>query len=292
MPPAVNELGTNSSLILDHVEYKYNPNTAYEKLAVSDLSLTFTKGEFIGLVGHTGSGKSTLIQMLNGLIKPTKGSIYFNGQDISEEGYSLKFLRSKVGMSFQYPEHQLFANTIVEDVAFGPNNLGWDRLKIDKNTFDAIKLVGLPDDCYDMSPFELSGGQKRRVAIAGVLAMEPEFIVLDEPTAGLDPKGRDEILKAIKHIHDERGITVILVSHNMDDVAKYADRLIVMNDSKLEFNDTPRRVFENADKLKEMGLNVPSVSELMNKLNELGYPKYPYLIDENEALSAIKGWFL
>ena len=289
--PTLDEINGKSSIILDHVGYTYGEGTIYEKNAVIDANLTIIKGEFIGVVGHTGSGKSTLIQMLNGLLKPTSGVIYFNGQDISEEGYSLKFLRSKVGMSFQYPEHQLFANTVVEDVAFGPKNLGWDNLKVDSNTFKAIKAVGLSDECYDMSPLEMSGGQKRRVCLAGVLAMEPDYIILDEPTAGLDPKGRSDILELIDSIHKERGITVIMVSHSMDDVARYADRLIVVNDGIIEYDDVPRRVFQNVDDLKRMGLDVPNVSDFMSRLAKMGYKINPYIIDANEIVEQIKGWF-
>mgnify|MGYP002624410593 CR=1 FL=1 len=290
--PSLEELKGASSLILDHVGYTYGEGTVYEKKAVVDADLTITKGEFIGIVGHTGSGKSTLIQMLNALLKPTSGKIYFNGQDISEEGYSLKFLRSKVGMSFQYPEHQLFADTVVQDVAFGPKNLGWDNLKVDSNTFKAIKAVGLSDECYDMSPLEMSGGQKRRVCLAGVLAMEPDYIILDEPTAGLDPKGRDDILELINSIHKESNITVVLVSHSMDDVAKYADRLIVVDDGVIRYDDVPKRVFLNVRELKDMGLDVPNVSDLFNRLSDIGYPVDSNIIDEEKAIEYIAKWFI
>ena len=219
-------------LIADHISYVYSAGTAYEKKALNDVSLTINKGEFIGIIGHTGSGKSTLIQHFNGLEKATSGTIYFNGQDIYDKDFNMKSLRSKVGLVFQYPEHQLFETTVLEDVKFGPKNLGLDKIEIDLRAFEAIKQVGLSEKCYDASPFELSGGQKRRVAIAGVLAMKPEILILDEPTAGLDPRGRDEILDQIAKLHKE-GLTVILVSHSMEDVAKYVDRLLVMNAGEL-----------------------------------------------------------
>ncbi len=290
-PPAPKELVGKSSLILDHVSYIYNSGNVYEKTALKDVNLTFTKGEFVGVVGHTGSGKSTLIQHLNGLLKPTEGTVYYCGEDIASKEFSLRTLRSKVGMSFQYPEHQLFENTIYDDVAFGPRQLGWDELKIEKNTFEAIRLVGLQDNCYDLSPFQLSGGQKRRVALAGVLAMEPDYLVLDEPAAGLDPRGRDEILNRIYSICKEKGIAVILVSHSMEDVARYADRIIVIDDGEIVYNDTAARVFVNADALEKMGLSAPKVTYMMRSLSEYGFPEYPYIIKEEEAVSIIKGWF-
>ena len=286
------ELMREVSLIFDHVGYRYGTGTLYEKQALKDVNLTLTKGEFVGIVGHTGSGKSTLIQHMNGLLKPDEGTIYFCGQDISEKDYSLKELRSRVGLSFQYPEHQLFENTVYEDVAYGPRNLGWAELKIEKNSFDAIKLVGLPDDCYDLSPFQLSGGQKRRVAIAGILAMEPDFLVLDEPTAGLDPKGRDEILGQVANICRERGITVVLVSHSMEDIANYVDRMIVIDDGEIRYNDVPERVFAHEEELREMGLAVPKVTDFMQQITDNGYPACPYVIREQEAVDIIVSWFL
>lgn len=289
--PSLETIQGDSSLILDHVNYIYGKDTLYEKNALKDINLTFTKGEFVGIVGHTGSGKSTLIQHFNGLLKPTSGTIYFCGEDIFGEGFSLKKLRSKVGMSFQYPDHQLFENTIFDDVAFGPRNLGWDKLKVEMESYEAIRLVGLPDDCYDDSPFQLSGGQKRRVAIAGVLAMNPDYLVLDEPTAGLDPKGRDEILGQIYRICKERGITIILVSHSMEDIARYVDRVIVIDDGQIAFNDAPARVFSHIDELEEMGLMAPKVTYLMRDLARENFPAYPYLIKEEEAIDNISNWF-
>ena len=256
-------------LIADHISYVYSPGTAYEKKALDDVSLTINKGEFIGIIGHTGSGKSTLIQHFNGLEKATCGTIYFNGQDIYDKDFNMKSLRSKVGLVFQYPEHQLFETTVLEDVKFGPKNLGLDKLEVDLRAFEAIKQVGLSEKCYDDSPFELSGGQKRRVAIAGVLAMKPEILILDEPTAGLDPRGRDEILDQIAKLHEE-GLTVILVSHSMEDVAKYADRIIAMNDGKVAFDGTPKEVFRHYKELERMGLSAPQTTYVMQEMKDLG----------------------
>ena len=256
-------------LIADNISYVYSPGTAYEKKALDDVSLTINKGEFIGIIGHTGSGKSTLIQHFNGLEKATGGTIYFNGQDIYDRDFNMKSLRSKVGLVFQYPEHQLFETTVLEDVKFGPKNLGLSKLEVDLRAFEAIKHVGLPEKCYDDSPFELSGGQKRRVAIAGVLAMKPEILILDEPTAGLDPRGRDEILDQIAKLHRE-GLTVILVSHSMEDVAKYADRIIAMNDGKVAFDGTPKEVFRHYRELERMGLSAPQITYVMQEMKGLG----------------------
>ena len=217
------------TLLVNELEHIYSRNTVYEKRALHDINIKIEDGEFIGLIGHTGSGKSTLIQHLNGLLKPTSGGIFYNGEDISDRDFSLKKLRSKVGLVFQYPEHQLFENTVVEDVRFGPKNVGVEPLEADLRVFEALKQVGIGEDLLDVSPLELSGGQKRRVAIAGVLAMNPEVLILDEPTAGLDPEGRDEILDLVNRLHKERNITVIIVSHSMEDMAKYVERLIVMN---------------------------------------------------------------
>lgn len=228
------------SIIVDKVNYVYSQGTAYEIQALKNINLKIEDGEFIGIIGHTGSGKSTLIQHLNGLTKATSGAIYYNGADIYDEGYNLKELRSKVGLVFQYPEHQLFETTIFEDVCFGPKNQGLTKEEAELRAFAALKSVGLPEEVYYHSPFDLSGGQKRRVAIAGVLAMQPEVLILDEPTAGLDPKGRDEILDQVAKLHKERGITVILVSHSMEDVAKYVDRIIVMNQGSVMFDDIPK----------------------------------------------------
>ena len=256
-------------LIADHISYIYSPGTAYEKKALDDVSLTINKGEFVGIIGHTGSGKSTLIQHFNGLEKATSGTIYFDGQDVYDKDFNMKSLRSRVGLVFQYPEHQLFETTVLEDVKFGPKNLGLSKVEVDLRAFEAIKQVGLSEKCYDDSPFELSGGQKRRVAIAGVLAMKPEILILDEPTAGLDPRGRDEILDQIAKPHKE-GLTVILVSHSMEDVAKYADRIIAMNSGKVAFDGTPKEVFRHYKELERMGLSAPQITYVMQAMKELG----------------------
>jgi energy-coupling factor transport system ATP-binding protein len=258
-------------IIFDHINYVYNPGTAFERHAIKDINFTINKGEFIGLIGHTGSGKSTLIQHMNGLVKATSGHIYFNGEDIYEPKYSMKKLRSKVGLVFQYPEHQLFETTVFKDVMFGPTNLGLEKLVIEMRTYEALKMVGIGDDLLDASPFELSGGQKRRVAIAGVLAMKPEVLILDEPTAGLDPKGRDDILDQIALLHKESGITIILVTHSMEDVAKYADRLLVMNQGELVMSHTTKEVFSRYKELEDMQLAAPQVTYVMNALKEKGY---------------------
>ena len=260
------------SIIVDKVNYVYSQGTAYEIQALKNINLKIEDGEFIGIIGHTGSGKSTLIQHLNGLTKATSGAIYYNGADIYDEGYNLKELRSKVGLVFQYPEHQLFENTIFEDVCFGPKNQGLTKEEAELRAFAALKSVGLPEEVYYHSPFDLSGGQKRRVAIAGVLAMQPEVLILDEPTAGLDPKGRDEILDQVAKLHKERGITVILVSHSMEDVAKYVDRIIVMNQGSVMFDDIPKRVFAHYRELEAVGLAAPQVTYLMHELAAAGIP--------------------
>ena len=222
------------------------------------------------MIGHTGSGKSTLIQHLNGLVKPSNGTIYYNGRDIWDEDFSRKELRTKVGLVFQYPEHQLFETTVVKDVEFGPKNMKLPQLEVNLRTFEAIKMVGISEELYDASPFELSGGQKRRVAIAGVLAMKPEVLILDEPTAGLDPMGRDEILDQVAKIQKKRGITVILVSHSMEDVAKYVDRLIVMDHGSVRFDGTPKEVFRHYKELETMGLAAPQVTYVCEELNRRG----------------------
>lgn len=259
-------------IIVDKVNYVYSQGTAYEIQALKNINLKIEDGEFIGIIGHTGSGKSTLIQHLNGLTKATSGAIYYNGADIYDEGYNLKELRSKVGLVFQYPEHQLFETTIFEDVCFGPKNQGLTKEEAELRAFAALKSVGLPEEVYYHSPFDLSGGQKRRVAIAGVLAMQPEVLILDEPTAGLDPKGRDEILDQVAKLHKERGITVILVSHSMEDVAKYVDRIIVMNQGSVMFDDIPKRVFAHYRELEAVGLAAPQVTYLMHELAAAGIP--------------------
>lgn len=260
------------SLILDHVNYIYGDDTTLAIKALDDICLNIPDGQFVGVIGHTGSGKSTLMQHLNGLLKASDGSIYFNGEDIYDKDYDMKKLRSKVGLVFQYPEHQLFEIDVFSDVCYGPKNLGLDRKEIELRAYDALKKVGLPDEFFYQSPFELSGGQKRRVAIAGVLAMKPEVLILDEPTAGLDPKGRDEILHQIKKLQTETGMTILLVSHSMEDVAEYVDRIIVMNQGKVMYDDTPRNVFKHYRELESVGLAAPQVTYIMHDLRKKGLP--------------------
>ena len=260
------------SIKAEHLTYKYGDGTAFEQYALKDVNFEIPDGQFVGLIGHTGSGKSTLIQHLNGLIKPTSGRILYNGTDIHSEGYSLKKLRSKVGLVFQYPEHQLFEIDVFSDVCFGPKNLGFSDEEIKNRAEEALRLVKLDEKFWKQSPFELSGGQKRRVAIAGVLAMGPEVLILDEPTAGLDPRGRDEILDQIRELHDKKGMTIILVSHSMEDIARYADRLIVMNSGEVMYNDTPKNVFAHYQELEKVGLAAPQVTYIMHDLKMKGFP--------------------
>lgn len=259
------------SIKIEHLNYVYSQGTAYEKQALKDICLEIPHGEFVGIIGHTGSGKSTLIQHLNGLIRATSGALYYNGENIYEENYNLRALRSQVGLVFQYPEHQLFEIDVLTDVCFGPKNQGLPKEECEKRALEALKLVGLKEKYYKSSPFELSGGQKRRVAIAGVLAMRPKVLVLDEPTAGLDPKGRDDILDQIAYLHRESDLTVVLVSHSMEDIAKYADRLIVMNRGEVQYNDSPKNVFAHYRELEKMGLAAPQVTYIMHELKEKGF---------------------
>ena len=256
------------SIVLENVSYTYSPDTAYEIHALKQVSLEIRDGQFIGLIGHTGSGKSTLVQHLNGLVKATSGHIYFNGEDIYSENYDMRRLRSKVGLVFQYPEHQLFEVDVLSDVCFGPKNQGLSQEEAEKRAREALRMVGISEEYEKQSPFDLSGGQKRRVAIAGVLAMEPEVLILDEPTAGLDPRGRDEILDQISLLHKERGITVILVSHSMEDVAKYVERIIVMNQGEVMYDDVPREVFRHYKELESVGLAAPQVTYIMHTLKD------------------------
>lgn len=259
------------SIKLEHVNYIYSPGTAYEKKALSDICLEIPHGEFVGIIGHTGSGKSTLTQHLNGLIRATSGTVFYNGENIYAEGYDMRKLRSQVGLVFQYPEHQLFEVDVLTDVCFGPKNQGLTPEECEKRATEALRLVGLKEKYWKSSPFELSGGQKRRAAIAGVLAMRPGVLVLDEPTAGLDPKGRDEILDQIAYLHRQSDMTVILVSHSMEDIAKYADRIIVMNKGKILYNDTPKQVFSHYQELEKIGLAAPQVTYIMHDIREAGF---------------------
>ncbi len=258
------------SLILNHVNYVYSADTTYEIKALDDVCLEIGNGEFIGLIGHTGSGKSTLVQHMNGLLKATSGQILYNGEDIYDKDYSLKLLRQKVGLVFQYPEHQLFETDVISDVMFGPKNLKLSKIEVEKRACDALTMVGFPEEMWNRSLFELSGGQKRRVAIAGVLAMKPEMLILDEPTAGLDPKGREEILTLIRGLQKEQGITIVLVSHSMEDVANYVDRIVVMDHGRVMMNDVPREVFRHYEELEKMGLAAPQVTYIMQALRMKG----------------------
>lgn len=258
------------SIKIEHLNYIYSQGTAYEKQALTDINLELPAGQFIGIIGHTGSGKSTLIQHLNGLVRATSGTIYYNGENIYAEGFSMKDLRSRVGLVFQYPEYQLFEVDVFTDVCFGPKNLGLPKDEVEARAYEALRQVGLKEKYYKKSPFELSGGQKRRAAIAGILAMKPEVLILDEPTAGLDPRGRDNILDQIAQLHGERGITVVLVSHSMEDIAKYVERIIVMQKGHVRFDDEPRKVFEHYQELEQIGLAAPQVTYVMQELKKRG----------------------
>ena len=258
------------AIVLDHVDHIYEEGTSISFQALTDINLVIPDGQFIGLIGHTGSGKSTLVQHLNGLLAPTSGTIYYNGEDINEKGYSRKGLRSKVGLVFQYPESQLFEETVAKDIAFGPKNLGLDEAEIDRRVHEAADFVGLDLALLERSPFELSGGQKRRVAVAGVMAMRPRILVLDEPAAGLDPEDRDDILSVVKEYHKKTGTTVLLVSHSMEDIAKYANRVLVMSNKKIAMYDTVEKVFARAPELLGLGLSVPQVTKIFLKLREMG----------------------
>lgn len=260
----------NPILKLEHIEYVYSSGTAYEKRALKDINLDIYEGEFVGVIGHTGSGKSTMIQHLNGLMKATSGALYYNGENIYDEKYNLRQLRNNVGLVFQYPEHQLFEIDVLTDVCFGPKNQGLTEEECKKRAIEALELVGVSEKYYDTSPFDLSGGQKRRVAIAGVLAMRPKVLVLDEPTAGLDPKGRDEILDQIAYLQKERNLTVILVSHSMEDIAKYVDRIVVMNKGRKMYDGEPKEVFAHYKELEKVGLAAPQVTYIMHALSEKG----------------------
>ena len=267
--------------------YTYGEGTALERQALKHVSFEIQDGEFVGLIGHTGSGKSTLIQHLNGLIKPTSGDIKYQGVSIYSQGYKLKDRRSKVGLVFQYPEYQLFEADIFTDVCFGPKNLGFPQEEVEKRARHALKLVGMDEKFYKQSPFELSGGQKRRVAIAGVLAMRPEMMILDEPTAGLDPQGRDEILGQIERLNREHGLTILVVSHSMEDMARYVDRIMVMNDGVKMFDDTPKEVFRHYKELEAIGLAAPQITYVVQGLRERGIPIDDAITTVEEAREAI-----
>lgn len=275
------------SMKLKKVSYVYSEGDAFEKKALDEISLEIPDGQFIGIIGHTGSGKSTLIQHLNGLLRATSGAIYYDGENIYQEGYDMRTLRSKVGLVFQYPEHQLFEVDVFSDVCFGPKNLGLSKEEVEERAKKALTQVGLDESYYKKSPFELSGGQKRRVAIAGILAMHPQVLILDEPTAGLDPKGRDEILDQVALLQKERKITVTLVSHSMEDVARYVDRIIVVNDGKILFDDTPKQVFQHYKELESVGLAAPQVTYVVKALKEKGWDIDTTATTVEEAKEAI-----
>ena len=274
-------------LRLENVNYVYSPETAYEKKALKDINLDIYRGQFIGVIGHTGSGKSTLIQHLNGILKATSGAMYYKGENVYAEKYNLKELRNNVGLVFQYPEHQLFEVDVLSDVCFGPKNQGLSPEECRKRALSALRLVGLPEKYYEVSPFDLSGGQKRRVAIAGVLAMRPKVLVLDEPTAGLDPKGRDEILDQIAYLQKESNLTVILVSHSMEDIAKYVDRIVVMNRGNKMYDGRPKDVFAQYKELEKVGLAAPQVTYMMHELAAKGIPVNLEATTIEEAVEAI-----
>lgn len=259
------------SIIFDHVSYRYNTGIKNEPLALEDISFKVEDGDFLGIIGHTGSGKSTLVQHMNGLLMPDKGSIYFNGQDISDRDFDRVSLRQKVGLVFQYPEYQLFENKVIDDVKFGPKNMKLPNTQADLRAFEALKLVGIGDELLDASPFMLSGGQKRRVAIAGVLAMKPEVLVMDEPAAGLDPAGREEIFELISRLHKQYKMTIVLVSHSMEDMGKYAKKLLVLNHGKIFVKGSPKEVFKLEKELCAMGLKIPEAAYILNRLKENGW---------------------
>lgn len=275
------------SIRLEGINYIYGQGTEMVSHALHDINIEIKDGEFVGVIGHTGSGKSTLMQHLNGLMQPTSGHIYFDGQDIYAEGYSMKQHRSKVGLVFQYPEHQLFEIDVLSDVCFGPKNLGFSKEEAEQQAKEALALVGLDESYYKRSPFELSGGQKRRVAIAGVLAMKPKMLILDEPTAGLDPMGRTEILELISKLRKETGIAIVLVSHSMEDAAEYVDRVIVMNKGRVAYDGTPKQVFAHYIELEEMGLAAPQVTYVVHTLREKGLPIKTDAITVEEAAEDI-----
>ncbi|NLL81210.1 MAG: energy-coupling factor transporter ATPase [Tissierellia bacterium] len=277
-------------MIIDirNVNYIYNPNTPFEKKALNNINIQIDEGEFIGLIGHTGSGKSTLVQNLNGLIKPTSGDIIVDGINLTQKNANLKEVRQKVGLVFQYPEHQLFEETIYSDIAFGPKNLGLKDEEVDLRVKSAMENVGLDfESLKDRSPFELSGGQKRRVAIAGVIAMKPKVLILDEPTAGLDPAGRDEILGGIKRLYEKEKITIVLVSHSMEDIAKLVNRILVMDEGELVMDDIPKEVFKRASELKKIGLGVPQITDFMKQLKSKGFDVNDDVVTVEEAKEEI-----
>ncbi|ADZ85198.1 MULTISPECIES: energy-coupling factor transporter ATPase [Cellulosilyticum] len=275
------------SIKIDHLTHIYNEGTPFQKVALEDINMSIEKGEFVGIIGHTGSGKSTLIQMFNGLLKPTKGEVYVNQQNIHGEKINKKEMRQRVGLVFQYPEYQLFEMTVKDDVAFGPKNMGLTKEEIDKQVKFGLDAVGLDESYYEKSPFELSGGQKRRVAIAGVLAMNPEILILDEPTAGLDPKGRNELFEQLKKMHQELGLTIVLISHSMEDVAKYVEKLFVLYKGRIAYTGSPREVFAHGKELEKIGLAMPQIKYIMEDLKQKGMDIDTDVLTVEEAAAKI-----
>lgn len=282
---------TGMSLIFDHVSFKYNTGKKNEPMVLDDISFQVETGDFLGIIGHTGSGKSTLVQHMNGLLLPTKGNIYFNGQDITDSDYDRVKLRQNIGLVFQYPEYQLFENSVIEDVKFGPKNMGLSQMEVDLRAYEALKLVGIGEDLLDASPFMLSGGQKRRAAIAGVLAMKPQVLVMDEPTAGLDPAGKEELYRLIRNLHEKQNMTVIIVSHSMEEMGQYAQKLLVLNKGKILAEGTPKEVFCFEKELEMAGLKIPEVTYIMNRLREKGWDLKNSAVTVKEAAELIfKAW--
>ena len=272
---------------VDHLRHTYSAGTPFEKVAIDDIDLDIPAGQFVGIIGHTGSGKSTFIQHLNGLLAPTSGTVLFDGEDIHRSKAATRDVRFQVGLVFQYPEHQLFEVNVLQDVCFGPKNQGLDRRDVELRAFEALRNVGFPEELFYQPPFDLSGGQKRRVAIAGVIAMKPDVLILDEPTAGLDPAGRDEILGLVSKMHRELGITILLVSHSMEDVAEYVDRIIVMNHGAVMFDALPKQVFAHYKELEAVGLAAPQVTYLVHELAERGLPVDTQATTAKEAAQTI-----
>lgn len=272
---------------LENVSYTYMKDGPFEKKALDNVSLHIASGEFVGIIGHTGSGKTTMIQLLNGLLKPDSGEVIIDGEDLSDKKTDIRSIRFKVGLCMQYPEYQLFEETVLKDICFGPVNMGLSKEESEKRARFAARMVGLPEELLDKSPFDLSGGQKRRAAIAGILAMEPKVLILDEPTAGLDPAGRDEILCKIRDMHRRLDLTVLLVSHSMEDVAKLSDRILVLNEGKVEMFGPPREVFANSSRLREIGLNVPQITRVADRLREEGIDMPPGIYTVEDAYEAL-----
>ena len=274
-------------LQVKNLTYKYATGTPFAKTAVDNISFSVKKGEFVSIIGHTGSGKSTLVQMLNGLIKPTAGKVFFNENDIWREPKKIRSIRFQVGMVFQYPEYQLFEETVAKDIAFGPKNMGLSESEIQERVETSADFVGLDRSLLEKSPFELSGGEKRRAAIAGVIAMNPEVLILDEPTAGLDPMGREQLLSQIQNYHNKQHNTVLFVSHSMEDVARISDRVLVMNGGNIRYFDIPEKVFADGEHLQEMGLKIPQITQIMNTLSDKGYPVRKGILTVDEAVKAL-----